>query len=128
VNLLARITKIDASRREVHGVMAEEAVDKSGEIFDYASSKPYIQQWSADAVTQTALAGQDISFGNVRSQHNPKIAAGKLVAIDFDDDGKKIPIIAKIVDEAEWNLRGRTQIFHLTIRVGREKVMVHSGS
>jgi len=77
-------------------------VDKSGEILDYATSKPYIKQWSDDAVMQTTLAGQDISFGNVRSQHNAKIAAGKLVAIDFDDENRRIPIIAKIVDEAEW--------------------------
>src|SRR6516162_5436788 len=102
MNIFAQITKIDASRREVHGILAEEGVDKAGEIFDYATSKPYVQQWSDNAVTQTALAGQDISFGNLRSQHNPKIAAGKLISIDFDDDAKKIPIIARIVDDAEW--------------------------
>jgi hypothetical protein len=102
VNIFAKITKIDASRREVHGVMAEESPDKAGEVFDYATSKPYVMAWSNDAMTQTALSGQDISFGNVRAQHNAKIAAGKLVSIDFDDDAKKIPIIAKIVDDAEW--------------------------
>jgi hypothetical protein len=102
VNIFARITKIDAAKREVHGVMAEEAPDRAGEIFDYASSKPYVKAWSDEAVKQTALAGQDVSFGNVRSQHNPKIAAGKLVSIDFDDRNKKIPVIARIVDDGEW--------------------------
>ena len=102
MNIFARITKIDAANREVHGVMAEEAPDKAGEIFDYASSKPYVKAWSDEAVKQTALAGQDVSFGNVRSQHNPKVAAGKLVSIDFDDRNKKIPVIAKIVDDGEW--------------------------
>jgi hypothetical protein len=102
MNLFAQITKIDASRREVHGLMAEESLDKAGEIFDYASSKPYIMAWSNDAMTQTALSGQEVSFGNVRAQHNAKIAAGKLVSISFDDEAKKIPIIAKIVDDVEW--------------------------
>jgi hypothetical protein len=103
MNIFARITKIDATKREVHGVMAEEARDKAGEIFDYASSKPYVKQWSDDAVTQTALAGQEISYGNVRSQHNAKIAAGKLTSIDFDDAAKKILVIARIVDDSEWD-------------------------
>lgn len=103
MNILARITKIDASKREVHGVMAEEAPDKSGEIFDYATSKPYVKQWSDDASLQTALAGQDISYGNVRSQHNPKIAAGKLTSIDFDDRNQKILVVARIIDDGEWN-------------------------
>jgi hypothetical protein len=102
MNILARITKIDAAKREVHGVMAEEAPDKSGEIFDYATSKPYVKEWSDDAALQTALAGQEISYGNVRSQHNPKIAAGKLTSIDFDDADKKILVVARIVDNGEW--------------------------
>jgi hypothetical protein len=102
MNLFAQITKIHAFKREVHGILAEEAPDKSGEIFDYASSKPYVQEWSNDAAGKTLLAAQEVSFGNVRSQHNPKIVAGKLVAIDFDDNAKKIPVIARIVDDGEW--------------------------
>lgn len=102
MNLFAQITKIDTSRREVYGIIAEESPDKAGEIFDYASSKPYVQEWSSDAAGKTLLAGQDISFGNVRAQHNSKAVAGKLISIDFDDDAKKIPVIARIVDDGEW--------------------------
>jgi hypothetical protein len=102
MNIFARITKVDAANRLVHGVMAEEKPDKSGEVFDYESSKPYVKEWSDDAVTKTHHAGQDVSYGNVRAQHNGKIAAGKLVSLDFDDKNKEIPIIAKIVDEQEW--------------------------
>lgn len=103
MNIFAQITKIDAAKREIHGVMAEEAPDKAGEIFDYATSKPYVKEWSDEAKLQTSLAGQDLSMGNVRSQHNPKIAAGKLTSIDFDDDAKKILVIARIVDDGEWS-------------------------
>ena len=40
------ITKIDVEKREVHGFLAEEAPDKSGEIFDYETSTPYFKEWS----------------------------------------------------------------------------------
>jgi hypothetical protein len=89
--------KVDASRREVHGVMAEEAKDRSGETFDYVSSKPYVLQWSKEIEKTT----DGKSLGNVRGQHG-KIAAGKLVSITFDDAARRIPVVAKIVDNNEW--------------------------
>lgn len=91
------LVKVDASKREVYGVMAEEAPDKSGEVFDYASSKPYVQQWSQDYDRST----DGKSLDNIRSQHG-NTAAGKIVRIEFDDENKRIPIVAKIVDENEW--------------------------
>jgi hypothetical protein len=91
------IRKVDAATREVHGVMAEEARDKSGETFDYESSKPYVMAWSQAMEKDTG--GK--SVGNVRGQHG-KIAAGKLVRITFDDATKTIPVVAKIVDNNEW--------------------------
>jgi hypothetical protein len=42
------------------------------------------------------------SFGNIRGQHNPKIAAGLLKSIEFDDEAKRIDFCAKIVDDQEW--------------------------
>jgi ATP:corrinoid adenosyltransferase len=91
------IRKVDAAKREVHGVMAEEARDKSGEIFDYESSKPYVKEWSEGFEKDT----DGKSAGNVRAQHG-KVAAGKLVSIAFDDANKCIPVVAKIVDNNEW--------------------------
>lgn len=102
LNFFAPLVKVDASRREVHGVIAEEQPDKSGEIFDYGSSKPYVKQWSDDAAKRSAGTGQEISYGNVRGQHSGNIAAGKLTGITFDDLNKRILVVAKIVDPAEW--------------------------
>jgi hypothetical protein len=101
VSIYVPILRKDAARREIHGIIAQEQVDKSNEIFDYASSKPYFQQWSADAMERTTKADLPISYGNVRAQHS-KIAAGKLIHIEFDDANKCIPVVAKIVDDNEW--------------------------
>ena len=101
MNIFVPILKVDAAKREVYGVMAEDAKDKAGETFDYESSKPYVKAWSEDALRRTTAAGQEASLGNVRGQHS-KVAAGKLVDIQFDDKAKRIPVIAKIVDDNEW--------------------------
>src|SRR6266849_4746914 len=97
MDIFVPILKVDASQREVHGVMAEEARDRANEIFDYESSKPYVQAWSREIEKTT----DGKSAGNVRGQHG-KIAAGKLVSITFDDVTKTIPVVAKIVDNNEW--------------------------
>ena len=97
MEIFVPILKVDAARREVWGVIAEEAVDKSGEIFDYASSKPYIKAWVEEF--QNATGGK--SCGNVRAQHS-QIAAGKLIGVTLDDENKCIPVVAKIVDDNEW--------------------------
>lgn len=93
----APLEKVDVVKREVTGVIAEEAVDKANEIFDYATSKDYIQKWSESF--EKATEGR--SLGNVRAQHS-SIAAGKLLTINFDDAAKKISVTAKIVDDNEW--------------------------
>jgi hypothetical protein len=95
--IFAPIVKVDVARREVHGVMAEETPDKAKEIFDYASSKPHIQKWAEQF--QKATDGK--SVGNVRAMHS-NISAGKLISIHFDDANKRIPIVAKVVDDNEW--------------------------
>jgi hypothetical protein len=95
--IFAPIVKVDVARREVHGVMAEETPDKVKEIFDYASSKPHIQKWAEQF--QRATDGK--SVGNVRAMHS-NISAGKLISIQFDDANKRIPIVAKVVDDNEW--------------------------
>lgn len=92
------ITKVNAERREVWGVLAEEAVDKSGEIMDYETSKPNFEAWA----NQFSKATEGKSMGNLRAMHG-NVAAGKLVSLEADDAAKKILIGAKVVDDGEWN-------------------------
>ena len=97
LNLFAQLAKIDESRQEVWGVATAEVVDKDGEIFDYASSKPYFEAWSAEI----AKATDGKSLGNVREMH-VNSAVGKLVVIEFDDALKQISVGARIIDDAAW--------------------------
>lgn len=85
----------------VYGVLAEEAVDKSGEIFDYVSSKPLFEEWSGDFEKRTTEAGQEVSKGNLRAMHEG-IAAGKFTQMVYDDEAKKIIVAAHVVDKNEW--------------------------
>ncbi len=97
LDLFLPLAKVDLDRRLVSGVATAESPDRAGEIFDYASSKPYFEQWSAEALA--ASGGK--SLGAVRAMHGP-VAAGKLTDIAFDDDAKRITVAAKIVDDDEW--------------------------
>src|SRR5208337_4356887 len=97
LDLFLPLAKVDLDRRIVTGVATAETPDRSGEICDYASSKPYFEKWSAEALA--ASGGK--SLGAVRAMHN-KIAAGKLTGIDFDDEMKRVVVSAKIVDDDEW--------------------------
>ena len=91
------LAKVDLDQRIVHGVATAEVPDRVGEICDYASTKPYFEAWSAEALA--ASGGK--SLGAVRAMHG-KIAAGKLTDIAFDDEGKRILVAAQIVDDDEW--------------------------
>ncbi len=97
LKLFAQLAKIDESRQEVWGVATAEVVDKDGEIFDYASSKPYFEAWS----NEIAKATDGKSLGNVREMH-VNSAVGKLVAIEFDNALKQISVGARIIDDAAW--------------------------
>ena len=97
LDLFLPLSKVDLDRRLITGVATAETPDRAGEIFDYASSKPYFEQWSAEALA--ASGGK--SLGAVRAMHGP-VAAGKLTDIAFDDDAKRITVAAKIVDDDEW--------------------------
>lgn len=92
------ITKVDAAQRLVYGVATAEIEDRSGEICDYATTKPHYEKWSGDIHKST----DGKSMGNVRAMHG-KVAAGKVTAITYDDEAKKIEICTKVVDDAEWN-------------------------
>jgi hypothetical protein len=83
----------------VEGILAAEEVDFQNEIMDYATSKPNFQKWNANF--SEATGGR--SVGNLRGQHDPKIAAGKFVSMSYDDEKLTIPVIAKVVDPIEQN-------------------------
>ena len=92
-----RLTKVDEEKREVWGRATQEVVDKANEIFDYASSKPFFERWSEGFAKDT----DGRSLGNIRSMHS-KVAAGKVIHIDFNDAEKAIDIGTKIIDNNEW--------------------------
>jgi len=96
----APITKVDADKREVWGTLAEEALDKSNEIFDYEKSKPYFQKWNQQFHKLTASL-EEPSVGNVREMHG-KSAAGKFTVMNYDDASKLISVCAKVVDDNAW--------------------------
>ncbi len=97
LDLFLSLAKVDLDQRIVQGVATAEVPDRVGEICDYASTKPYFETWSADALA--ASGGK--SFGAVRAMHG-RVAAGKLTDIAFDDVGKRILVAAQIVDDDEW--------------------------
>jgi hypothetical protein len=97
MTIFVPITKIDAARRLVYGVVTAETPDVAGEVCDYASTKPLYQKWSQ----KFADATDGKSFGNLRAMH-ANVAAGKLVDIAFNDEHKRIEICGKVVDDAEW--------------------------
>ena len=97
LDLFLPLAKVDLDRRLVTGVATAETPDRSGEIFDYGSSKPYFEKWSSEA----AAASGGKSLGAVRAMHG-SVAAGKLTDIAFDDDAKRVMVCAKIVDDDEW--------------------------
>jgi hypothetical protein len=101
MKLFVQLTKVDAETRRVWGRATQEVPDRSREIFDYESSKPLFEKWSSAIAEATKAAGQEISLGNVRAMHG-KVAAGKLVEIDFNDAEKAIDICSEIVDDQEW--------------------------
>lgn len=97
MKIFSVIRKVDEEKRLVYGRAVQEHPDESGEIFDYESSKPNFAKWSQ--MTKDASGGE--SLGNLRAMHG-KVAAGKLVDIEFNDPELAIDIITKIVDDNEW--------------------------
>ena len=91
------LSKVDVERCEVWGTMAQELADKSGEIMDYATSKPNFESWSKGF--EKATNGE--SLGNVREMHGHS-AVGKITQMDFDDANKSIDVCVKVVDDVAW--------------------------
>lgn len=98
INIVVPIAKVDVEKRLVIGRAVQEIPDRSGEILDYATAKPAFQEWSQRF--QEATGGQ--SQGNLRVMHGKQVA-GKVVKLDYNDADKAIDVIAKVVDDNEWN-------------------------
>lgn len=98
LSLFIPITKVDVAKRLVYGIATAEVEDRSGEICDYASTKPLYEKWSGDIAKST----DGKSLGNLRAMHG-KIAAGKVTEMNLNDEAKQVEICAKVVDDNEWN-------------------------
>lgn len=97
LSIFVPINKIDEEQRLVYGQVAAEVMDNSGEMFDYAGSKPYFEKWSENAF---ATSGGK-SKGNLRVMHTSKVA-GIVTDIAFNDESNTIDACTKVVDDAEW--------------------------
>jgi hypothetical protein len=91
------IVKVDEERRLVYGRATDETPDAQGEVMDYESTKPHVMQWSQE---QAAATGGR-SLGNLRSMHG-QCASGLIKDIQFDDHAKAVDIVARVVDDNEW--------------------------
>lgn len=97
MQLYAKLLKVDEERRTIIGRAVDETPDRSGEAFDYSTSKAHFEQWSKESLE----ASDGKSHGNLRAMHG-KVAAGKLLGLQFDDTAKAIDVEAQVVDDAEW--------------------------
>lgn len=86
----------------LNAIGADETPDIDDEIFDYKTSKPYVEAWSENSAETTKSAGQAVSYGNVRAQHGAagaQNAAGTICEpIDFNDSKKRVSLRIKVVD------------------------------
>lgn len=82
---ITSITKADGGRtRIVTGVAVSDRLDMDGQRADYEWAKAAAGEWFK-------------RWGNVREQHGA-VAAGKAIAIDFDDVARKVTVTSKAVD------------------------------
>ena len=96
--VFAQIQKIDVEKRLIYARATDETPDRSGEAFDYVTSKPHFQKWSQEASDATNGA----SVGNLRAMHG-KVAAGKFTEIQFNDEARAIDTVCKVTDNNEWD-------------------------
>lgn len=92
-----RLQKVDERNDDfliIEGTATAEETDRDGERLDYEGSKPWFRRW-IDAIRR-ATGGK--SQGNIRAQHDPKLAVGIIQDLTFDDVLKRISIVCKIVD------------------------------
>jgi len=88
---------VDLTHQTVSGVFISEEPNNIDQIFDYASSKPYIAKWSRHFQDVTNGA----SFGNVRIMHTSD-AVGIITELKFDDKAKTVSGTVHVTDESAW--------------------------
>jgi hypothetical protein len=98
LRLFIPLFKVDSEKRLIYGRLTEETPDSAGEIFDYETSKPYIESWTG----YFAKATDGKSYGNLRAMHDSKKAIGILPEVHLSDRDKAVDIVAKVVDDDEW--------------------------
>ena len=79
------------------GIVTAEVPDKSGEVCDYASTKPQYKAWS----DEFAKATDGKSQGNLRRMHQLDVI-GKCIDVQFDDGNKEITCGFKVTDDRSW--------------------------
>lgn len=90
------LMKVDAVQR-VFVAQIDETPDRTGEVFDYATSKPEFVAWSGEI----AKATEGKSLGNVRVMHS-LAAVGVLADIQYDDIRKSITFTGRVLDDDTW--------------------------
>lgn len=90
----------DLEHQTVSGVFISETPNNLDQIFDYATSKPYIAQWSRHFQDVTNGA----SYGNVRVMHHDGTvdAVGIVTALKFNDKAKTVSGTVHVSDPLIW--------------------------
>ena len=99
MRLFAPITKVDEAKRLVYLRVADETPDRADEVFDYAESRPYFENWSKNQFE--ASGGK--SYGNVRAMHGKSAAGIVFKPLDFSDSSKAIDAVIKVTDDQDWS-------------------------
>lgn len=87
---IVEVRKDGKITHSVDGIATSEAVDKDGEIADFAGTLKQINVWSEEFVRKTKDNGQEPSMGNIRVQHDSKQIGGKCTGIDPLSAEKKV--------------------------------------
>jgi hypothetical protein len=95
--LFIPITRVDEEKREVWGYATTDQVDTFGTLFPFEASKRAYAEWNDNFERLT----DGESKGNLRAMHQ-KIAAGKVIACDPDEEKRGIYVGAHVVDDKEW--------------------------
>jgi len=99
-----RLVKVDEATHKVYGLATSEAVDCDDQIADYEGSKQTFTQWSEDFMKRTQAAGQSVSLGNIRIQHNVGDVGGKATRIDFRDETKEVYLESEPINDEVWDM------------------------
>jgi len=89
--------KVDATKREVWGIVTAELPDKEKEVCDYNKSKPFYEA----VIAEMGKASNNKNFFPLREMHQLS-AVGKCVGFEFRDEEKEIFMGFKVVDDDAW--------------------------